>query len=137
MVTFASEVSCVTPEMIACSMVSSPSLTMVPSLIVEARTAVDDHAVVAGELDRAQLQNARTGCRHLEHLLVGDRRSCVPRERRADRPCRRHRHRCSISQTSAPIPAAMAAAVVSEPPRPSVVMWPSSVMPWKPAMMTM
>ena len=32
MVTLASEVSCVTPEMIACSMVSSPSLTMVPGL---------------------------------------------------------------------------------------------------------
>ena len=30
--------------------------------------------------------------------------------------------------------AAMATAVVSEPPRPSVVMLPSSSMPWKPAM---
>ena len=32
MVTFASDVSCVTPEMIACSIVASASLTIVPGL---------------------------------------------------------------------------------------------------------
>ncbi|KAG0754242.1 hypothetical protein G6F22_021095 [Rhizopus arrhizus] len=32
--------------------------------------------------------------------------------------------------------AATATAEVSEPPRPSVVMWPSGSMPWKPVTMT-
>ena len=37
-----------------------------------------------------------------------------------------------ISHLSAPICAAIATAVVSEPPLPRVVMSPSSVTPWKP-----
>ena len=38
----------------------------------EARPDVDPHAVVAGVLDRAQLQHARARGRHLEHLLERD-----------------------------------------------------------------
>ena len=37
----------------------------------EARTHVDGDAVVAGELDRAQREDAPAGGRHLEHLVVG------------------------------------------------------------------
>ena len=39
--------------------------------VLEARTAVDAHAVVARVLDRAQLQHAGARGRHLEHLLEG------------------------------------------------------------------
>ena len=39
---------------------------------VERGPAVDPHAVVARVLDRAQLQHAGSGGRHLEHLLEGD-----------------------------------------------------------------
>ena len=42
-----------------------------------------------------------------------------------------------ISHTSAFIAPANATAVVSEPPRPNVVMSPASVIPWKPATTTM
>jgi hypothetical protein len=42
--------------------------------VVERRSAVDRHAVVAGVLDRAQLQDARARGGHLEHLLEGDDR---------------------------------------------------------------
>jgi hypothetical protein len=38
-----------------------------------------------------------------------------------------------MSQRSAPKAAAKATAVVSDPPRPSVVIRPSGLMPWKPA----
>jgi len=71
-VTLASDVSCVTPEMMACSMVSSALLDYGAGRVVEARAAVDDHAVVAGELDGAHLQDAGAARGHLEHLLVGD-----------------------------------------------------------------
>ena len=40
--------------------------------VVEARSAVDAHAVVAGVLDAAQLQDARARGGHLEHLLERD-----------------------------------------------------------------
>jgi hypothetical protein len=40
--------------------------------VLEARPAVDAHAVVARVLDRAQLQHAGARGRHLEHLLEGD-----------------------------------------------------------------
>ena len=39
--------------------------------VLEAAAAVDAHAVVAGVLDRAQLQDAGAGGRHLQRLLVG------------------------------------------------------------------
>ena len=42
--------------------------------VVEARPAVDPHAVVARVLDRAQLEHAGARRRHLEHLLEGDDR---------------------------------------------------------------
>ena len=41
-------------------------------VLAEARSAVDADAVVAGVLDRAQLQHAGAGGGHLEHLLEGD-----------------------------------------------------------------
>jgi hypothetical protein len=41
-----------------------------------------------------------------------------------------------MRHSSAFIAAATATAEVSEPPRPSVVMWPSGSTPWKPVMMT-
>ena len=40
--------------------------------VVEARSAVDPHAVVARVLDRAQLEHAGSRGRHLEHLLEGE-----------------------------------------------------------------
>ena len=42
--------------------------------VLEAAAAVDADAVVAGVLDRAQLQHLGPGGRHLEHLLEGDDR---------------------------------------------------------------
>ena len=42
--------------------------------VLEARAAVDAHAVVARVLDRAQLQHLRARGRHLEHLLERDDR---------------------------------------------------------------
>ena len=41
---------------------------------IEGGAAVDAHAVIARVLDRAQLQHARAGGGHLEHLLEGDGR---------------------------------------------------------------
>ena len=53
-VTFASDVSCVTPEMIAFSSIaSSSSWIHVPCALAERRPHVQAHAVVAGELDGA------------------------------------------------------------------------------------
>ena len=73
-VTRASAVEWVTAVISGCSIVSPSATTKVPGSFVEGGAAVDAHAVVARVLDRAQLQHARAGGGHLEHLLEGDAR---------------------------------------------------------------
>ena len=53
-------------------MVSSSDDDEGTGTVLEAAAAVDADAVVAGVLDRAQLQDPGAGGRHLEHLLEGD-----------------------------------------------------------------
>ena len=130
------------PEMIACSMFSSSSnVISVPVRrrfgILERRQHAQLDLVLAGELDRADLQHLRAQARQLEHFLERDR---------VEPPRLGHDARIGrvdavdvgvdLALVGASSAAASATPDVSEPPRPSVVMLPSSSTPWKPATMT-
>ena len=116
------DVEWVTAVISGCSIVSPSATTTVPGSSLEGGPAVDPHAVVAGVLDRAQLQHARARGGHLEHLLEGDRlAACARRARSAGRPNRRRRRPCRSRRPPRRAPPRRATAVVSEPPRPSVV----------------
>ena len=112
-----------TPEMIAFSSTASSSSPIhVPSPSDERRADAELDTVAARDLDRAQRHHLRARGGHLEHLLVGHRvelaaRSGTIRGSAVKTPATS----VKISQASAPRAAASATAVVSEPPRPSVV----------------
>ena len=78
-VIFASETSCVTPEMIACSIDWPSSVTHVPGAQVKLERTWTRHAVVARELDRPQREHTAAGGSHLEHLVERDVRELARR----------------------------------------------------------
>ena len=136
-VIFASEMSCVTPEMIACSIDSvvsiGSSVTHVPGAHVKLERTCTVHAVVARELDRTQREHPAAGRGHLEHLVERDTRE-LARGRHDARVGGVHAFDVGVDLAqSASSAAASATAVVSEPPRPSVVMSRAVDTPWKPA----
>ena len=61
-----------TPEMMACSMVSSASLTMVPGVSLKLERQWMTTPWLRANSTAAHLQDARAARRHLEHLLVGE-----------------------------------------------------------------
>ena len=73
-VTRASPSEWVTAVTKGCSTVSLLGNDEGTGAVLEAAAAVDADAVVARVLDRAQLQHPGARGRHLQHLLVGDRR---------------------------------------------------------------
>ena len=105
-----------------------------PRLVREARAHVHRHVVALGELDGADLQHLGAEAGQLQHLVERDALELARvRARCADRSCRRRRRRCRSRTRRPSTAAAIATALVSLPPRPSVVMLPSSSTPWKPA----
>ena len=112
------------PEMIACSMclvfLERDERALRRRLgILERRQHAQLDLVLAGELDRADLQHLRAEARHLEHFLERDRVEPARFAARcAGRSCRRRRRRCRSGTRRRVSAAASATPDVSEPPRP-------------------
>ena len=122
-----------TPETRTSSMLASSSTTQVPGL-VEARAHV--HAA-RRSASRTRPSGSAAPWRRGSRARASPRsrcaRACARAGRCAGRWCRRRRRRCRSRRRRRSSAAASATALVSEPPRPSVVMLPSSSTPWKPA----
>ena len=111
-----------TPEMIGSSMLGSSSVTQVPGSQVKLERTWSGDVVVAGELDRAQGEHLAAGAGHLEHLVeadAGSLRACGHDARVGGE------HAGDVGVDLAGVGAERLrrapTAVVSEPPRPSVV----------------
>src|SRR6266542_6488958 len=137
MVTFASESSAATPEMIACSIRTSSSVTHVPAsspnedrtwIVTPYRRAYSTERAcrtLAPDAASSSISSYDTAC---SILASGTTRGSAVKTPGTS---------VQISQNSEPSAAAKATAVVSDPPRPSVVTSEAVDTPWNPATITM